>query len=1085
MKVKIKKIFLLLATVVMAALCGLFAACGEPEPVNQQSIKYDGYALTWDAVEGANGYTITVNGGKEYSSSTNQFSYPAASTDERIEVTIVAKNGDAAAAPTTKLFTRLPKIEEANITFDINGKMSWTQVPGAMEYILEINGTQTRTPALEYSAFPQGQTNTIRIKPVAADDSSFSEWSVQLNKEYLAPPSAIKYDGQFITWSGSSVAQSYQVYINGAQQGLPVVGASFEYNAQNSSFDLQIQAIGNGTTSFSSVLSETKRYVWLADITGFSVENGILSWNAVEEATGYMVKVNDKAAQFVETNSFTDIPANKSNVITVKPVIAETEGTTTFYSNWSQPQNVRILEAPDLKWNEGQVLDGQKMNVLSWDLITGDVGGYNVKVVDPNGVERIDALGANANQYGNEAFEITGTYQISIQTYPVENSNSYHSQYSKPISVTRLPAPNAVQNWVTSTANNVKEGFNLQWQAVSGATGYQLYKESEKIKTSTTANIKVNYSDFMSEDDTAQKIINFSVQSIGSVKTFGTERKVTLSSLTSQSLKTTITVLGQPKDLAINGYTASWTTDTSASGYSVSVGDRAYSSTGTYDLSNLESGTYDFGVCANGNGAEILASNYTPTKKIARLASPINVRIDTSDPQRDSITWDNVIGEVDHYDVYFSDTPAVAMNSNNMAQIMAQITTNGRGVNVCAVANEWDDQGAVYWMTSRPSQTVTFTKMQAPTFNNVKVNDAGNLTWNAPANVQGVTIRYRVFDATNGEQYSGEISGREYPLTGLVGGQSYKYKVKAIGQANGKDAFFVSSDYSEEAAFTKLKTPEIKAFTNGDKAYKWNNVGGYVENYIVKINGKTDSIPYSDLTSEYTYAPNFLTTGDYSVEIYAQGDGETTIDSDSWKKTQKVLYADAPTFNISYCDSTGAALTQRATNGQLLVTVTNPARSTAGYKVQINNDIKRDIAEGATELIWMEPCNTAGSYAVKVYANGGVFDAAGNYYVETNQSNVVQKTLTILQTPGNVSYSTRTGNVECMATGEDLQYNWTVEYMDSNNVKQTKTFTSTSNSTNLVDEVGETVTSVVNVKVYVSNRYGNESVISSTEVSWK
>ena len=133
----------------------------------------------------------------------------------------------------------------------------------------------------------------------------------------------------------------------------------------------------------------------------------------------------------------------------------------------------------------------------------------------------------------------------------------------------------------------------------------------------------------------------------------------------------------------------------------------------------------------------------------------------------------------------------------------------------------------------------------------------------------------------------------------------------------------------------------------------------------------------------------------------------------------------------------------------------------------------------------MEPCNTAGSYAVKVYANGGVFDAAGNYYVETNQSNVVQKTLTILQTPGNVSYSTRTGNVECMATGEDLQYNWTVEYMDSNNVKQTKTFTSTSNSTNLVDEVGETVTSVVNVKVYVSNRYGNESVISSTEVSWK
>ena len=66
MKVWIKKIFITLATIMMVALCGLFAACGEPEAIDQTTIKYDGKTITWQGVD-AERYEVSINGGTVYS----------------------------------------------------------------------------------------------------------------------------------------------------------------------------------------------------------------------------------------------------------------------------------------------------------------------------------------------------------------------------------------------------------------------------------------------------------------------------------------------------------------------------------------------------------------------------------------------------------------------------------------------------------------------------------------------------------------------------------------------------------------------------------------------------------------------------------------------------------------------------------------------------------------------------------------------------------------------------------------------------------------------------------------------------------
>ncbi len=1093
MKVWIKKIFITLATIMMVALCGLFAACGEPEAIDQTTIKYDGKTITWQAVD-AEKYEVSINGGTAYTAPTAAFNYPVDSSVEMVEITITAYNGDKASESVTKLFTRLPKIEVSTITFDENGKMSWPAVAGATEYALKINGQEKRTPATEYEDFVAGQTNTIQIMPVAVGDSSFSEWSTQLNKEYLAPPSAIKYDGQDITWSGTSVASGYQIYINGAKYGNPVTNASFlAYDAANESFDLQIQAIGNGTTSFHSKLSDKKRYVFLADIPLDSInvnDDGILTWSEVEEASGYMVKLNNNAAQFVETNSFENIPAGVDNRISIKPVTEENEGATTYYSNWSQEKTFHILVAPTIKWQENMVLDGQKMNFLFWTRPSGEVGGYNVKVVMPDGTERIDPLGAEAIQYGNEAFEKAGDYQISVQTLKKAGSNSFNSQWCHPITVTRLPSPNQVQNWIVSDASNVKNGFTLNWQGVSGATKYEIYKEQEMILTSTTSTIQVPYTAFASADDTAQKIINFSIKAIGSIKDFNTDKKVTLDSLTSQNLKLTVTMLAQPKDLKIEGYTASWTTDTSASGYTVTIGDQGYSSTGTYDLENLESGRYDFGVCAKGNGAEILASNYTATKTLVRLAAPTNVRIDASNASGDQITWDHIGSNVDHYDLYWANATEVPMNAEKMTDIIKEIGTDGRGLFVRAAANEWDDNETVYYITSKPSQTVMFTRLQNPSFNNVKVNDAGCLVWNPSSNVAGTTIRYRVYNADTG-YVMGTTDAHELYLPDLRGGNTYRFYVQAVGAAISgvKDAYFVSSDVSDKtkieiAQFTKLYTPEIKAFTEGDTAYKWDDVGGDVKNYIVTVNGEIkETIAYVSASAEYSFAPKFQTTGEYQVVIYAQGDGEATINSDRWEKKQLVKEASKPGISLSYCDkATGTVLTQHADNGELVVTVTGPSDHTAGYRVTINVETTRYIKTG--ETVCKEPVNVAGDYTVRVYANGGVFGANGNYYVESSNADPATSKLTILAAPTNVRPENG-GLGICDASGQGVTFNWIVKFIDSTGKEDVEEFTTTQSSFYYKDHIEKNKDGqyqVLEMTVYLSS--GGSTVISSKPATW-
>ncbi len=986
MNAKFKKFFLTLATAVIVAFCTLLAACGEIGAVDQSTIKYDGSTITWGAVEDAENYTIQIDGEKEYTSSTNKFAYKVKADVEQVEITITANGKDKSGESASKIFTRLPKITE--ITFDEEGKMSWPEVEGANEYILKINGEELRTPALEYNEFETG-VNKIQIKPIALDDSSFSEWSVEVSKEYLVAPTDVKYDGQYLTWTGIGKAARYAVYINGSLYDDNVSGTLVDYDAENNNFAVTVKALGDKVNSFDSAESQESSFVFLGEVTNFNIVDGILKWDEVDGAQGYAIRVNGKELAPVETNAFEDIEAGKEIKIEVKPI---TQEGTAYFASWSLEQRVKLLQAPKLEWIEDIELDGQEANFVRWNVMTGDVAGYNFKVVNPDGKVDIYDLGVGITTFGSEqnvTFSQVGTYQISIQTLAVDDTGAYDSQYCKPITVTRLAAPNRpVREFIVSDATNIKNGISIKWLPETAAAGYAIYKEDQKIRDNhENAVVNINYEQLSSVEEKDEKQINFFIQSLGTTKYFATERRISLSSLTSENLKAEVTVLAQPKEVSFQEYKAQWDGVSNANGYGVKcLADIVTTEVAEFDLENLGAGEAKLSVCAAGDGEALLASNYTSEIRIVRLQAPTQIKL-VSDQDGDILDWNGGANpKATVYNVYWSGSETEFANSNEAINMRDYITEGSNTLFIRAVANKMDEDTNTYYVTSVPSAVATFTKLAAPIFNTEKVDGNNWLVWNAPTNVSGVDIRYRVYNFDTREDLI--VDANRFDISDPVKYPAADYEFRV--QAYSDNGMYISSDLSEKAAFTKL--PKLNVTRDGD-SYTWDEVPNAKE-YFVKYGDKTKTLS----VSETSFAPGFIDPDKtFAVEIYAVGDRINTINSESWKANQLTARVRDPEFSLSYVDADGNPATQHEAGGSIVITITYEPTATYNYEIKIGGTSRElkgidDNRNGEGQLTYKYPVESANAYDVVVMAKGGKFEGS-TYYVQSKGQN--QQTITV------------------------------------------------------------------------------------------
>ena len=1029
MKKKLANLLLALIACLFAAFG--FIACGEnPLAVSAPTnVRVDAgtMAVTWDKVDGAAKYTISINDGTEYSITNTSYACSQLIQGQQtftVKVCAVSSVGDMKSEATVMTFSPLDKINDLTLTEE--GSLTWSVVNNATGYALRIDGVEQQVPlaVTEYAIETTGR-HSYQVRPVGADNSFYSVWSdvQQVTKLGTVDTAKIKYDVQSgkLSWASVSGATAYDVYVNGFIQAEDCKATSVDFDCPNANFVVEIKAKSSAQNTLAGETSEQKEFIFLDPVTNIRVQDGVLLWDEVNLATGYLLKIGNATPKTITSTSYDKLARGTSLTVSLMPVSTEA----VYFSNWSSPMSFFLLEAPVIQWNSSLMLDdGEAKNNIWWNAIDR-AHGYELKITTPGGDESIEEAGATDRDFAYDFLEV-GTYTVELKaTADPDDSTICSSPYSSPIKVTRLASPTRTStNFITSNRQELSKGFTVSFEKVAKATGYRLYKEGTMIENTSSSTSQFSVTNVAESGVTSEKAYNYSIQAIGTDAM--QKDSVVLSSLKDKSLSFAVTVLATPQDPTIEGYLYKFGSIEKANGYAVFTGAKVYDSNiNSFDLGAvLPEGNAEIKVCAKGNGSDVLASSFSTPINVHRLTRPYNIRIEENGAN--SVLTCAEITHAKSYNVVFDNNGQI-MDVDSIDNVRDKITTKGTYVYMEAVNNDFGVDGT-YYMTSPSSETVTFIKLDTPTFGGQPFSNT-QLTWKKPGNINEniYSPNYAVYNE-NGVKYNETLTGTSMNIAYLDGGKDYTFKVKAIGDS-GTDGFtrYISSDESEAVTVYKLASPELSV-DMATNEYQWTAVAK-ASAYEILIDGESKGVHTHQSGKTYTYKPNFKDLKTYKVEIVALGD-LTSSDSNLWTvnskgvegknvKLQETKQLTEPDFVLSYSH------TSVHDQGKLTITLTQQSPYATGYSYTIGG-----TEHFSEDAVFTKDLSTPGKYKVGVYARGGGFDENGVYYLDSQSkggSDTLKYTMTLLAEPsaGDVEFG-QDGTLE-FAKSNTAEYGYTVQ----------------------------------------------------------
>lgn len=996
-------------TLVLLFACLLFSACDKDDlddllpggkSMDPQNISYDSINISWDRVADADHYLIRIGDGEDKRVNTNVYGYDAKGTSFDVTVTTV-KGEDQYAA--SAHFTYLEPVEELRVSN--SGTISWDATAGADAYLVSVDGKTVDGTVTDttYAGLTPG-SHRVKVKPVvAADKTYYSVWSAEKSLQILGAPANLQYDGAELTWNGVSGAVHYLVSINGREE--TTTQPSYLYSAGAKDFSVSVKAIGNHTSSYDSAATKDS-WMYLDPATNMHMEDGILKWDASAKAEGYRIKVNGTVQKNTLTAAEYDgLSSGISQRVSVLPI----RNSGNFFSDWTEEMSVYILKTPQVSWNADLQLDGQPNNNFIWQTVEG-ASGYTVRVTH-GGVTQEYPFGEDQRFYAN-AYTEAGIYRIEVKATAAAGSDYSDSRYSTVTTVERLAAPTAAsRNYIVSDPSALAAGFTVTFNPVSGAKGYQVWKDGVALPNGYVTGTQWSDRSVVAENVTEQQEINYKICSVGSVVTTSAGITVRLGSLTDEAsaLSFKITVLAMPRNARMEGYDAKWDAVSGARGYAIGYGGESLFATSTMqDLSTLPVGTSVVRICATGDGAMTLASNLTAPMTIQRLAAPTHIRITSA--SEGTLLYDPV-PYAKGYRAYLG-TDSNPVDENNYDNMYQFIKETGTTLHMYADANYYNEECTVYYMTSPSSDVQQFIRLAAPVFPEGAFSVGTQLRWNASANINTAeyTPTYEVY--FDGQEHRGNMNATVFNISTLDGGRSYTFTVKAIGN----DSKYLDSEMSAPIEIFKLATPKLFI---SDNAYHWSVVSN-AAGYALYIDGNrvTDEIHVTGGT--YTYIPRYTTTGNHTVVLKAIGDGgHATIDSDDYTYTQVVRQLNIPEITFTYSHE------QVTRGGFFTVTITTPSAHANGYLYEIAGDtITPTTALSATKTV-----DNVGSVTARVKALGGLIDEDEIYYIDSQYvGGNAAYTILLLGTPELQSFKMRDNAVSWKVVGGASGYDWQVSY---------------------------------------------------------
>ena len=836
----------------------------------------DSLTVTWEAVENATRYELYRDGVKVYEGSNTSY------TDRGFVNTVLTPG--------------------ASYVYEVVALGDAAAVGDAGNYLASEKSTQATfvtqkrldQPTLEYGSRTETSI-TVNWSAVANASGYKLEYRVKGATEWTTE----NVDGTSYDANGLTPAATYEFKLTAIGDGDPTALATLYLDSETSAIlEKNTQATLDAPTL---TLKEQ------------SIDSITLSWNLIENATGYDLYKNNAKITTInsgETTSYvvTDLEAGGSYSYQIKA-----KGDSAL--NPSDPNFMDSGKSVALTINklaEPTITVGETTNEsipLSWNTPTDATGTtleYRVKgATEWTAVEL--AEGATSYTLTGQLGDAT-TYEFRVVALgDLEQKFVSTAKIEEATTKTKLATPTLT--YVTrefddnETAGNTSDdtaSISFTWTTSEGADNYTLYYKAnvegatEQVVTGLTATDATGYT--LSNLATGTE---YSIQLVanGSGDYVSSDRSASITATTQAKLAQPTLKL---KERTTGRITVQWNGNDNATGYALKIrqGDsQVFSMTlGAgqtefgYNLSSGVAYTYELVAKGTTNGDYIDSEKATLTVATkSQLAAPTLTSAPVEgDLTKVTISWD-AIDNATGYELYLGGEKVY--DGENTSYIQSELEAGASySFTIKAKGNDNENVAVteVPYVDSNVSSALVVTKLAKPTIAvGERTANSIAITWDEVANATG----YEIYLGDTMVDSKGANATRSYTFTGLEGATEYN-NLKVVAVGNGTT--FVSTAATETAT-TKTQLTASKpsltsrtlnsAGTVATMTVSWvtsANATGY-ELYLdgVAVNAALDE----DATS-YTFE-NLAAGKEYSIQLVAKGSGEYVDSAKSEALTQK------------------------------------------------------------------------------------------------------------------------------------------------------------------------------------------------------
>ncbi len=402
--------------------------------------------LVWDAVSGANSYSIELDGSSivnNITDTTYTVTGLTSNTEHSYRIKAVNTADESEWSSPVSISTLIaPPATPVNVDVEATTTeitLIWDAVSGADSYSIELDGSSVvnniTTTSYSVKELTSGTKHSYRIKAVNAGGDS--DWSSPISISTLIAPPATPVNAAAsptttkitLVWDEVSGADSYSIELDGSSVVNNITDHSYTITGLTSGTEhsYRIKAVNaGGDSDWSSPITSTTLLLAVPSYLGttsISPSAISLGWSIIQEADSYSVELDGASVVTNITDNsyvFTGLTPDSEHNFRVKAVNASGE------SEWSTSISSKTMPAVLDTPTDIHVSSGNNYINTYWDNV-------------PSASQYIIEFDGKLYETNNSNFSI-GSYETnSIHTFRVKAKNYFvESEWSEIISVTVL-----------------------------------------------------------------------------------------------------------------------------------------------------------------------------------------------------------------------------------------------------------------------------------------------------------------------------------------------------------------------------------------------------------------------------------------------------------------------------------------------------------------------------------------------------------------------------------------------------------------------------------------------------------------------